>query len=211
MDSEIRGGSSGESWVQDPRSNIWTMVGPRMEETKSGPGEDVEIRGVYSRSPGNGSGGSIRLGGVIASDVGDAVRIEDLRGVKIPHYDAHPANLDGFILDREDFAEEVVGEMRFGSDAREKCACRTFPQRLALELKADLRDPIREGRIRTEEQCLDRLEQEERLDTPNQKLEDLWAIPLNLECGEQRLREWGRYLRKYRRLLKQDEDWLESD
>ena len=75
MDSEIRRGSSGESWVQDPRSGIWTMVGPGMEETKSGPREDMEIRGVYSHSPGNGSVGSIPLRGVIASDVGDAVRI----------------------------------------------------------------------------------------------------------------------------------------
>ena len=59
----------------------------------------MEIRGVYSHSPGNGSGGSIRLGGVIASDVGDAVPIEDLRAVKIPHYDTNPTNLDHFILD----------------------------------------------------------------------------------------------------------------
>ena len=85
--------------MQDPRSGIWAMVGPSMEEDKSGPREDMEIQGVYSQSPGNGNGGSIRLGGVIASNVGDTVRIEDLRGVKIPHYDANPANLDNFILD----------------------------------------------------------------------------------------------------------------
>ena len=170
MDLEIRGGSSGESWVHDLRSGIWTMVGPSMEETKSGPREDMEIVGVYSHSPSNGSGGSVRLGGVIASDVEEAVRIEDLRGVKIPHYDANAANLDDFILDWEDFAEEVVGEMRFRSDAGDKWACRTFPHRLAPELKADLRNAIREKRIRTEEQCLDWLEQEERVDTPNQKV-----------------------------------------
>ena len=125
MDSEIRGGSSGESWVQDPRSGPWTMVDPSMEETKCGPREDMQIREVYSHSPGNGCSGSIRLGGVIASDVGDAVHIEDLRSVKIPHYDANPANFEYFILHCEDFAEEVVGEMRFGSDARDKWACRT--------------------------------------------------------------------------------------
>ena len=206
MDSEIRVVSSGESWLQDPRSGIWTMVGPSMEETKSEPREDMEIRGVYSHSSGNGSGGSIRLGGVIPSDAGDAVRIEDLRGVKIPHYDANPATLDDVILDCEDFAEEVVGEMPFGADARDKWACRTFPHRLAPELKADLRDATREKRIRTGEQSLDWLEQKERVDTPNQKLNDLWAIPLNLERGELRLRQW----RKYRRLLKQVEDWSES-
>ena len=75
------------------------MVGPSMEEIKSGPREDMEIRGVYSHSPGNGSCRSFRLCGVIASDVGDAVGIEDLRGVKMPHYDANPATLDDFILD----------------------------------------------------------------------------------------------------------------
>ena len=119
----------------------------------------MEIRGVYSHSPGNGSGRSIWLGGVIASDVGNAVRIEDLRCVKIPHYDANPANLDDFILRCEDFAEEVVGEMRFRSDAQDKWACRTFPPCLAPELKADLRDAIREKSICTEEQCFDWLEQ----------------------------------------------------
>ena len=75
--------------------------------------------------------------------------------MKILHYDAKPANLDDFILDGEDFAEEVVGEMRFRSDTRDIRACRTFPHRLARELKADLRDTNREKRIRTEEQCLD--------------------------------------------------------
>ena len=100
--------------MQEPRSGIWTMVGPSMEGTNSEPREDMEIRGVYSHSPGNGIGGSIRVGGVIASDVGEAVRIEELRGVKIPHYDANPADPDDFILDWEDFAEEVVGEMPFG-------------------------------------------------------------------------------------------------
>ena len=108
-----REGSIGESWVQDPRWGIWTMVDPSMGEAKCGLREDMEIRGVYSHSPGNGHGGSIRLGGVIASDVGDAVRSEDLQGVKIAHYGASSAKLEDFILDREDFAEEVAGEMRF--------------------------------------------------------------------------------------------------
>ena len=79
----------------------------------------MQVRGVCTHSSGYGSGGSIRVGGVIASDVWDAVRIEDLRGVKLPHYDANTATLDDFILDWEDLTEEVVGEMRLGSDARE--------------------------------------------------------------------------------------------
>ena len=204
-------GSSGgaeDPWVSAPRSGIWTMGGPSVREAVPGPREDMEIRGVYSHSPGNESSGGIRLRGVIASDVEDAVRLEDLRAVRILYYDANPASLNDFILDWEDFAEEVLGEMR--QDARDKWACRTFRRRLAWELAADLRDQIREKRISTEELCLDWLEQEERVDTPNQKLDDLWSIPLSLELGELRLRDWRRYLRKYRRLLKQVEDWSES-
>ena len=194
--------------MMDPRSGIWTMEGPSVGESEPRPRENMEIRGVYSHSPGNGSSGGIRPGGVVASDVGDAVRLEDLRGAKIPYYDANPANLDDFILDWEDFAEEVVGEMR--QDARDKWACRTFPHRLASELKAYLRDQIREKRISKQEQWLDWLKQEERVDAPNQKLDDPWSIPLNLERGELRVRDWRRYLRKYRRLRKQVEDWSES-
>ena len=100
------------------------MGGPSVREAVPRPREDMETRGIYSHSPGNGSSGGIRLGGVIASDVGDAVRLEDLRGLKISYYDDNPANLDDFILDWEDLAEEVVGEMR--QDARDKWACRTF-------------------------------------------------------------------------------------
>ena len=48
------------------------------------------------------------------------------------------------------------------------------------------------------------------MQTPNEKLDDLWAIPLNLEPGELRFRAWRRYLPKWRRLLKQVEDWSES-
>ena len=169
-----------------------------MEQAKSRLLEDIEIRGDYSHSPGNGSGGSIKLGGVIASAVGDAVCIEDLQCVKIPHYHIDTANSDDFILDEKDFAEESVGEMPFGSYARDTWACFTFPHRLAAELKADLRDGIREKSIRTQEQCLDWLGHEERVTTPNQKLDDVWAMPLNLERGELRLRQWRGNRRKYR-------------
>ena len=68
-----------------PRSGIWTMGSPSMGEAEPRQREDLEIRGVYSHSPGNGSSGEISLGGVIASNVGDAVRLEDLQGVKIPY------------------------------------------------------------------------------------------------------------------------------
>ena len=141
-------------------------------------------------------------------DVADTIRIDDLRGIKIPYYDGNPSNLDDFILDWEDFSEEVVGEMR--GAPRDKWVCRTFPHRLAQDLKEELRDQIREGLIQTEQACLQWLEDEERVDSPNQKLEDLWSIPLPLERGELRVREWNRYIRKYRRSLKLVEDWNEA-
>ena len=54
--------------------------------------------------------------------------MRDGRSVKTPYYNAYAANLDDFILDWEDFAEEVVGEMR--QDACDKWAWRTFPHHL---------------------------------------------------------------------------------
>ena len=48
------------------------------------------------------------------------------------------------------------------------------------------------------------------MDTPNQKLEDLWSNLLQLERGELRVREWNWYIRKYRRSLKLVEDWNEA-
>ena len=59
-----RDGSSGRAedpWVPDPRARIWTMGGPSVGEAEPRPREDMEIRGVYSHSLGNGSSGDIRL------------------------------------------------------------------------------------------------------------------------------------------------------
>ena len=64
--------------------------------------------------------------------------------------------------------------------------------------------------IKTEQVCLQWLEEEERVDAPNQKLKDLCSIPLPLEHGELRVREWNWYIRKYRTSLKLVEDWNES-
>ena len=151
--------------------------------------------------------GGIRLGGVVAADVGDAIRIDDLRGTKIPYYDGNPSNLDDFILDWDDFAEEVVGEMK--GAPRDKWVCRTFPHRLAQDLKEELRDQIREGLIQTEQACLQWLEDEVRVDAPNQKLEDLWSIALPLERGELRVREWNWYIGwRTRRGREQRSPWL---
>ena len=79
-----------------------------------------------------------------------------------------------------------------------------------LDLKEELRDQIREGVIQTEQACLQWLEDAERVDAPNQKLEDSWSIPLPLERGELRVREWNWYIPKYRRSLKLVEDWNEA-
>ena len=213
-DGHGRGHAGGNLWAKDPTTGIWTADGASpsripnpMGSGPTGPHsmEERDVRGVYSHPPAT---GGIRLGGVVAGDVGDAIRIDDLRGIKIPYYDGNPSNLDDFILDWEDFAEEVVGEMR--GAPRDKWVCRTFPHRLAQDLKEELRDQIREGLIRTEQACLQWLEDEERVDAPNQKLEDLWSIPLPLDRGELRVREWNRYLRKYRRCLKLVEDWNEA-
>ena len=153
-----RGHPSGNLWANDTNTGIWKADGasPSRIPNPMGSGptgpysmEERDVRGVYSHPPAT---GGIRLPGVVAGDVRDAIRIDDLRGIKIPYYDANPSNLDDFILDWKDFAEEVVGEMR--GAPRDKWVCRTFPHRLAQDLKVELRDQIREGLIRTEQACL---------------------------------------------------------
>ena len=117
-DGHGRGHRGGNLWVKDPTTGIWTAGGASpsripnpMGSGPTGPHsmEERDVQEVYSRPPAT---GGIRLGGVAAADVGDAIRIDDLRGIKIPYYDGNPSNLDDFILDWEDFAEEVVGEMK---------------------------------------------------------------------------------------------------
>ena len=157
-----RGHPGGNLWAKDPNTGIWTAggAGPSRIPNPMGSGstgphsmEERDVRGIYSHPLAT---GGIRLGGVVAGDVGDAITIDDLRAIKIPYYDGNPSNLDDFILDWEDFAEEVVGEMR--GAPRDKWVCRTFPHRLAQNLKEELRDQIREGLIHTEQACLQWLE-----------------------------------------------------
>ena len=192
-DRHGRGHPGGNLWVKDPTTGIWTAGGTSpsripnpMGSGPTGPHsmEERDVQGVYSHTPAT---GGICLGGMVAADVGDAIRIDDLRGIKIPYYDGNPSNLDDFILDWGDFAEEVVGEMK--GAPRDKWVCRTFPHRLAQDLKEELGDQIREGLIKTEQACLQWLEDEERVDAPNQNLEDFWSIPLPPERGELRVRE----------------------
>ena len=212
-DGHGRGHPGRNLWVKYPNTGIWTARGSSpsripnpMGSGPTGPHSmgERDVRGVYSHTPDT---GGIRLGGVVAADVGDAIRIDDLRGIKTPYYDGNPLNLDDFILDWGNFAEQVVGEMK--GAPRDKWVCQTFSHRLAQDLKEELRDQIREGLIQTEQACLQWLEDEERVDAPNQKLEDFLSIPLPLERGELRVREWI-YIRKYRRSLKLVEDWNES-
>ena len=213
-DGHGRGHPGENLCLKDPTTGIWTAGGASpsripnpMGSGPTGPHsmKERDVPGVYSHPPAT---GGICLGGVVAADVRDAIRIDNLRGIKIPYYDGNPSNLDNFILDWEDFAEEVVGEMR--GAPRDKWVCRTFPHRLAQDLKEELRYQIREGVIQTEQACLQWLEDEERVEAPNQKLEDLWSISLPLERGELRVREWNRYIRKYQRSLKLVEDWSEA-
>ena len=117
-DGHRRGHPGGNLWVKDPTMGIWTAGGASFScipnPIGSGPTgphsmEERNVRGVYSHPPAT---GGIRLCRVVAADVRDAIRIDDLRGIKIPYYDGNPSNLDDFILDTEDFAEELVGEMK---------------------------------------------------------------------------------------------------
>ena len=153
-DGHGQGHPGGSLWVKDPTTGIWTAGGASpsripnpMGSGPTGPHsmEERDVRGVYSHPPAK---GGIRLGGVVAAKVGDAIRIDDLRGIKIPYYDGNPSNLHYFILDWEDFAEEVVGEMK--GAPRDKWVCRTFRDRLAQDLKEELRLQNREGVIQTE-------------------------------------------------------------
>ena len=82
------GGHPGKNlWVKDPTTGIWTAgraspsrIPKPMGSGPTGPHsmEERDVRGVYSHRPAT---GGIRLGGVVAADVGDAIRIDELRGI----------------------------------------------------------------------------------------------------------------------------------
>ena len=93
-DGHGRGHPSGNLWAKDPNTGIWTAdeASPSRIPNPMGSGptgphsmEERDVRGVYSHPPAT---GGIRLGGVVAGDVGDAIRIDDLRGIKIPYYES---------------------------------------------------------------------------------------------------------------------------
>ena len=107
-DGRGRGHPGGNLWVKDSTTVIWTAGGASPSRIPnplgSGPTgphsmEERDVRGVYSHPPAT---GGIRLGGVVAADLRVAIRIDDLRGIKIPYYYGNPSNLDDFILDWED-------------------------------------------------------------------------------------------------------------
>ena len=122
----------------------------------------------------------MRLGGVVAADAGEAVRIQDFCAVRVPFYNGTRAMLQDFLLDWEDFADEVMG--RASQAGRDIWALQAFPHRLHGDLKADLRDKIRSGQVRGEVECVDWLEDGECVDAPNQKMDDLRKI--RWSCSE---------------------------
>ena len=87
-DGHGRGHPSRNLWAEDPNTGIWTAGGASpssipnpMGSGPTGPHsmEERDVQGVYSHPPAT---GGIRLGGVVAGDVGDAIRIDDLRGIE---------------------------------------------------------------------------------------------------------------------------------
>ena len=213
-DGHGRGHQGGNLWVKDPTTGIWTAGGASPFAFQT-PWVQAQLdrtpwrRGMY------GDGTHTPRPQVVSVSVEWWLRTSETPSgwttsgeSKSPTTMATAPSLDDSILDWEDFAEEVVGEMK--GAPRDKWVCRTFPHRLAQDLKEELRDQIREGLIQTEQACLQWLEDEERVDAPNQNVEDLWSIPLPLERRELRVREWNRYIRKYRRSLKLVEDWNEA-
>ena len=166
--------------VLNPTTGIWSIGGNSQAQKsarvssafvrravtalESSTAPTVDICGIYGNAHGSATSG-IRLGGVGAADAGEAVRIEDVRGVRVPFYNGTPETLEHFLLDWEDFADEVMGS---ASEAqRDSWAPRTFPHRLHADLKADLRDKIRSGHVRGEVECVDSLDDEESVDAPN--------------------------------------------
>ena len=95
-DRHGRGHPGGNLWVKDPTTLIWTAGGASpsripnpMGSGPTGPHsmQERDVRGVYSHPAAT---GGIRLGGVVAADVGDAIRIDDLRELKSPTTMATP-------------------------------------------------------------------------------------------------------------------------
>ena len=112
----------------------------------------VDIRGIYGNAHGSVPLG-IRFGGLVAADAGGAVRIEDLRGMRVPCYNGNPETREDFLPDWKDFADAGMGS---ASQAhRDSLALQTFPLRLHAHLKADVRDKIRTGQVRGEAECAD--------------------------------------------------------
>ena len=83
-DGHGRDHPGGNLWVKDPTTGVWTAGGASPSRIPnpmgSGPNgphsmEERDVWGVYSDPP---------AGGVVAADVRDAIRIDDLRGMKNP-------------------------------------------------------------------------------------------------------------------------------
>ena len=68
----------------------------------------MDIPGSYGNAHGGAASG-IWLAGLLAPDVGEAVRIKDLPRVRLEFYHSTLEALQDFLLDWEDFADEFMG------------------------------------------------------------------------------------------------------
>ena len=217
------GDGNGGNGVLNPTTGIWSIGGNSQAQVSAGvssgfvrravtafeastaPG--LDIRGILGNAHGSATS-AIRLGGVVAADAGEAVRIGGISGVRVPFYNGTPETLKDFLLDWEDSANEVMGSA--SGAQRDSWSLRTFRHRLHADLKADFRDKIRSGQVHGELECGDWLGDEESVDAPNQNMDNLWNIPLDLEREEFCLAAWRNYLRKYQQKLWMVEDSNES-
>ena len=166
-DAGLGDGNSG-NWVLNPDTGIWCIGGHSQAQESAGvssgfvrravtaselsTASTVDIRGIYGNAHVSATSG-IRLGGVVAADAGQAVRIENLRGVRVPFYNGTPVTLKDFLLDWVGFTDLVMGSVT--KRQRDSWALQTFPHRLHADMEADLRDKIRSGQLRGEVECVD--------------------------------------------------------
>ena len=106
------GADLGGNWVLNPSTGIWSTRGNfQAEESgrvisgfvrravtalESSTAPTVDIRGIDGNTNGTATSG-ILLGGVVAANAGEVVRIEDLRGVRGPFYNGSPGTLEDFL------------------------------------------------------------------------------------------------------------------
>ena len=92
------GDENGGNWVLNPATGTWSIGGSSQAQESAGvisgfvrravtalessTAPTFDIRGIYGNAHGS-AASEISLGGLLAADAGEAVRIEDLRGVSV--------------------------------------------------------------------------------------------------------------------------------